>query len=206
MPRRSHASLKRNTLLAISKGRDVVVSKQGRITDRDLKHTWLEEMEMGWCTEKDGERQREGERLPRAGLLRGQRWGRLAGLVPLREGLPAAPHGFHHSTVEFGPSLPHVRAEGSAEAFLQHVQQGLADGLQTKRGGNKLSSRVQQAAPSLALPPLRASPIAGHLRRQPAPSLAVQRSPRGSLDPARVLTHTIPLSCPALALTSPPAH
>lgn len=116
------------------------MSKQGRITERDLKHAWLEEMETGWCTEKDGERQREGERLPRAGLLRGQRRGGLAGLDPLHEGLPAAPHGFHHSTVEFGPSLPHIWAEGSAKAFLQHVQQGLADGLQTKRGGIKLSS------------------------------------------------------------------
>lgn len=61
-------------------------------------------------------------------------------LVPFREGLPAAFHGFHHSTIEFAPSLPHVRAEGSAKAFLQHVQQGLTDSLQTKQGGVKLSN------------------------------------------------------------------
>lgn len=62
-------------------------------------------------------------------------------LVPFWEGLPATLHGFHHSTVEFAPSLLHVWAEGSTKAFLQHVQQGLTDSLQTKQGGVKLSSK-----------------------------------------------------------------
>lgn len=61
-------------------------------------------------------------------------------LVPFWKCLPATSHGFHHSTVEFAPSLPHVWAEGIAKAFLQHVQQGLADSLQTKQRGVKLST------------------------------------------------------------------
>lgn len=66
-------------------------------------------------------------------------------LVSFWEGLPATSHGFHHSTIEFAPSLPHIWAEGSTKASLQHVQQGLADSLQTKHKAS--SSALEDDTP-----------------------------------------------------------
>lgn len=99
---------------------------------------------MGWCTQKDrgGERQQVWRETPRGQeccMVRDRdSW---QDLVPFWEGLPATLHGFHHSIVEFAPSFLHLWAEGSTKAFLQHVQQGLANSLQTKQGGVKLSTR-----------------------------------------------------------------
>lgn len=62
-------------------------------------------------------------------------------LVPFWEGLPATLHGFHHSIVEFAPSFLHLWAEGSTKAFLQHVQQGLTNSLQTEK---KVSSSAPE--------------------------------------------------------------
>lgn len=109
-------------------------------------------------------------------------------LVTFWEGVPATLHGFHHSTVEFAPGLLHIWAEGSAKAFLQHVQQGLANSLQNKQGSVKLSTRGQCAAPSLTSPPPWISPTAGQW-------LLLQE--RGQATP-------LPFYYPVLALTPHP--
>ena len=87
------------------------------------------------------ERGREGECSPCAGPG--------LGLVPLREDLPASLHGFHHRAVEFNPGLPHIRAEGSTQALLQHVQQGLANCLQSEQGSVNSVLGDNRQTPSL---------------------------------------------------------